>query len=500
MSDQSSLASRSINALIWSYAGAIVRVFAQLVIQVALARVLGPLAFGQAAMVLVVLGIGWLLADGGFGSALIQKAELHDDDIAYALGWVLLLSLGIGAVVFACAPILATALNDQDYVPLMRACGVLVPLQAVSNIPLSLLRRNLDMKRQQMLNVGGYVIGMGGVGMALALAGYGAWSLVIGFGVQTVLNLVVGYFFVKFPLRIKLSGDRTLRNFGFSVMATNIANWAIDNLDRVVVGKLWGAGSLGEYAAAGNLSRAPASILVGAAQSVVFSSASRAQDDTARVRRGFTAASCFVLLITGPVFCFLALHASLVMHLLYGERWLNAAPLFAALCIAIPSYALLSIAGPTLWAVGAARSEFKVQVVIAILMVLGFYVLEGHPLAQAVWLVPGLYAARSIAVVTALAIRINLSAGQAAHTCMAGLLLAGAVLLTSSASQYLEFAPLARAILAAAVGTVSCLLVLRLTARWLLVPDLRQILLARSSASTLARRLCYLLGLKVVAI
>jgi hypothetical protein len=103
-------------------------------------------------------------------------------------------------------------------------------------------------------------------------------------------------------------------------------------------------------------------------------------------------------------------------------------------------------------------------------------------------------------VVTALAIRINLSTGQAVHTCVAGALLAGVVLLTSMASQYLEFAPLARAILAAAGGTVACLVVLRLASRWLLVPDLRQILLARSAASSFARRLCYLLGLKVIAI
>ena len=341
-----SLAARSFNALLWSYAGALSKVLAQLVVQVALARMLGPHAFGQAAMVLVVLGFGWLLADGGFGSALIQKAELAADDIAYALGWVSLLSLVIGGVVFASAPLLAWQLNDPAYTDLMRACGVLIPLQALSNVPMSLLRRNLDMKRQQMLNVGGYLVGVGVIGIGLALAGYGAWALVIGFGVQTVLNLVLGYLVTRFPLRLRLSGDPALRSFGFSVMATNMANWAIDSLDRIVIGKLWGSGSLGEYSAAGNLSRAPASMLVGAAQSVVFSSAARVQDDHARVRRGFVAAASLVLLITCPVFCFLSLHAPLVMHVLYGERWSNAAPLFAALCIAIPSYALLSIAGP----------------------------------------------------------------------------------------------------------------------------------------------------------
>jgi len=504
VSEPRSLASRSLHALFWSYAGALSRVLAQLVIQVALARILGPAAFGQAAMVMVVLSFGWLLADGGFGSALIQKAQLTDDDIAYALGCVLVLSLAIGGAVFACAPLLARALDDPAFESLMRACGCLVPLQALSNIPMSLLRRNLDMKRQQILNVGGYVLGMGLVGTVMALAGFGAWALVIGFGVQTVLNLVVGYVSVRFPLRLRFSGDRGMRNFGFSVMSTNIANWAIDNLDRIAIGKLWGAASLGEYSAAGNLSRAPAALLVGAAQSVVLSSASRVQDDSARLGRGFSAVSCLVLLITVPVFCFLALHASLVMHLLYGERWLSAAPLFAALCMAIPSYAMLSIAGPTLWAVGAAKSEFKVQALILVLMVSGLWGLGGVgglSLAQAVWLVPALYLLRSGLVVAALAGRIDLAATRVLHICLAGLVLAALVvavsLAVSAGAAHLQAGPLAEAIVAAAVGLAVCLAALRLSARWLLAPELRQMLLTRAGGSAkAARHLCALLGLR----
>jgi O-antigen/teichoic acid export membrane protein len=491
-----SLAARSFSALLWSYAGALSKVLAQLVIQVALARMLGPLAFGQAAMVLVVLGFGWLLADGGFGSALIQKAELNDDDVAYALGWVSALSLFIGAIIFASAPLLAVQLNDAAYVDLMRACGVLVPLQALSNIPMSLLRRNLDMKRQQLLNVGGYLAGVGVVGMALALAGYGAWALVVGFAAQTVINLVVGYLAVRFPLRIKFRGDSVLRNFGFSVMATNMANWAIDSLDRIVIGRLWGSTSLGEYSAAGNLSRAPAAMLVGAAQSVVFASASRVQDDHARVRRGFIAAASLVLLITAPVFCFLSLHAPLVMHLLYGERWSSAAPLFAALCLAIPSYALLSIVGPTLWGVGAARSEFKVQILVVGLLMGGLFLLSGYPLTIVVWLVPALYALRSVLVLMALARRIDLSVGPVLKAVLAAAVLSGFVLLSSLLIRALQFGLIAEGLLSAISGLVLCLLTLQLGSRWLLVSDLRLMLLGRAKESALARRLCLLLGLK----
>lgn len=494
MTDQVRLAARSLDALVWAYSGAFVRILAQLAIQVTLARILGPNAFGQATMVLIVLGMGWLLADGGFGSALIQKAELVDDDISYALGWVLLLSILIGAIVFFSAPILARALNDSDFIPLMRACAFLVPLQALSNIPTSLLRRNLDMKRQQLLNVGSYVIGMGGVGIPLAVAGYGAWSLIVGFGVQTLLLLVVGYLLAKFPLRVVLSGNSALRSFGIGAMATNIANWAIDNLDRVVVGRVWGATSLGEYSAAGSLSRAPASLLVGAAQSVVFASASRVQDDGARVARGFTAATCLILLTTCPLFSFLAMHAAIVVDLLYGQAWQNAGPLFSALCISIPSYALLSVAGPTLWAVGAAKSEFKVQIVIAALLVFGLVALARFPLEAAVWWVPTLYAARSVFVVMALSRRIDITARRVGRAAVGGILLTCVVMIISMAAAKLSLQPICRALVAAFGSTLLGVAMLRVTARWILVPELRSMLLARCDGSILARWVSRMLG------
>jgi O-antigen/teichoic acid export membrane protein len=292
---------------------------------------------------------------------------------------------------------------------------------------------------------------------------------------------------VKHPLRLRLSGDAGLRNFGLGVMATNIANWAIENLDRVVVGRFWGTTSLGEYTAAVNLSRAPTSMVVGAAQAVVFASASRMQDDSARVARSFTAAACLVLLLACPVFCFLALEAPLVIGLLYGQQWLGAAPLFAAMCVAVPSYALLSVAGPTLWAVGAVRSELKVQLVVVVLMLGGLFLLSGWPLALAVWWVPAIYAVRALA-------------RRVAHAASGGLLLTVVVLAVDQATQQAPVAPLASAALSASTATALCLGVLHLTSRWVLAPDLRQILLNRSAGgSRLFTGLCAALGLRPTA-
>ncbi|MBV8502326.1 MAG: oligosaccharide flippase family protein [Paucibacter sp.] len=493
----STLAARSLRAVVWSYLGAGMRICAQLVIQVGLARQLGPAAFGQASTVLLVMGLGWLLADAGFGSALIQKEQLQDDDLAFALGWVVLLSTLIGVLTYGLSPWLAGLLNDPALVPLVRACAVLIPLQALSNIPLSLLRRDLDMKRQQLLSVGTYVLGMGVVGFSLAVAGLGAWALVVGFGVQLALTLALGFRLAPFPLRLRLHHANTaFRNFGLSVLATNLANWSIESLDRLLVGRFWGLKSLGEYAAAGNLARAPASVLVGTLQAVVFSSTSRAQSDREQVRRGFVAVLCLVALVSTPLFCFLAVQSAFVVQLLYGPSWSSAAPLFAALCLSIPSYAVLSIAGPTLWGLGAARSEFQVQLLIAVATFGGYAALAGWPLAEAVWLVPVLSLIRSILIVRALLPRLNLSVRHVLHACAGGAALAIAAALMAGAGLMLAPSPWTSVLVSAGLSALACTAVLRAAGRHLLVAELRSVMIQRAAGSVWARRACGWLGLQ----
>ena len=71
-----SVSSRSTIALLWGVGGSVGKIAGQLLVQITLARILDPVAFGQYAAVLAVVGLGYILADAGFGSALVQKEKL----------------------------------------------------------------------------------------------------------------------------------------------------------------------------------------------------------------------------------------------------------------------------------------------------------------------------------------------------------------------------------------------------------------------------------------
>lgn len=498
MGTEASLARRSWSALRWSYAGALVRLLSQLVIQLALARLLGPQAYGQAAAALLVIGVGWLFADAGLGNALVQKPEIDDRDVSQALGWVLLISALIAAAVWLAAPGLARWWGDAALTPLLRACGLFVPLQALSNLPASLMQRRLDMKRLQWIQIGGYVVTYGGLGLLMAAFGWGAWALVAAAGAHGAWCLVGCWLCERHTLRPRLHGDAGLRRFGLGVAASNLANWAVESLDRVLIGRLWGAAPLGEYVVAGNLARAPLNLLVNSAQQVAFASAARLQDDLSALRQGYLALLCLAMLLCTPVFALLALHSAALVQLLYGPRWAGAAPLFTVACAAVPALTLVALTGPLLRAVGAVNLELRAQGPSLALLFCGLWWLQALPLAQAAWVAVLAATLRALFCMGGLARRIELPASAIARALWPALGVGGVSVLASLLALQVLGSGLPALGLAVVVAAPLSALLLRWRRAWLLQPALQGLLQQRAAQSPALARACAWLGWPVV--
>jgi PST family polysaccharide transporter len=494
MSEQD-LGGKTLSALKWGYGGAAARAVLQLGVQMMLARLLGPEAFGQAMAAVMVMGIGWILSEGGFGSALIQRAEVTDEDVGFALGWVLLLSGGAGLLVMATSPWLAQWLGGPQLQPLIAASGLLIPLQAVGNIPASLMRRNFDVRRSQFIHLGSYVITYGGVGLPLAWMGAGAWSLLVAAGLQIVLSLAGNYWVVRHTLRPRLRGAPGLARFGTQVTAANVIGWIAENSDRLMISRYWGSWALGEYTAAINLSRAPAGLLVSAAQSVTLASASRLQDEPERLGKSYLALLGLVTLVTGPLVTLAALHAEAIVHIVYGARWPNTAPLFAALCAALPSYALLTVSGPVLWALDAVRQDIYTQAFVLLAMFLGFFAMQDQPLSMAVWMVPMLFTVRALWVHAELSVRLRLAHHRTIRAVRGAALLSLGVALSSVLSNWM-LPPLPALLSATICAAFTAGLALKFWARSLLAPEITSLLMNRAATSPGLARLCQFLRLR----
>lgn len=403
-----SVATRSTIALLWGAGGAFGKIAGQLLVQITLARILDPVAFGQYAAVIAVFGLGYILADAGFGSALIQKKELSPADISVALGWSLLFASIITLLMIILSPLLAHLFRDTSLEAMFIACALLIPFQIVSNISSSLLRRDLHMRGIQIIHLISYTLCFGGVATTLAIFGYGVWSLVAGFAAQVLFSLIATYSLTKHTLRPRLNGDRAMISFGLKSLGNELTNWSMDNLDRFLVGKFWGIFPLGLYSVAFNLSKAPSGLLINTAQSIAFASAARLNGNLAAVRKGFLVAMAAIALTTLPSFAVIAFEAETVLHIVYGSKWLKAAPYMTALALSIPLISMGAITAAILRGTGAVGTELAIMLISATVLFGSFLGLRDESLNIAVLSVPLAYLVRFLLLVAAIKNRLQL--------------------------------------------------------------------------------------------
>jgi PST family polysaccharide transporter len=389
------LTSTALGAIRWNYAGFLSRSVAGFIVGVVLARLLGPNPFGQLGIAAIVFGLGNQLADAGFSSALVQAPELHERQIRFVFTMQIFIGCTMTALACVIAPAVGAAFRDAAVVEVVRAVSPLFLLQSLGQTATGLLKRELHFRTIQAAQLLSYLVGYAFLGVAMAYAGLGVWSLVAAQLTQPLLYSLIAYAKVRHSLRplIDRSGIRLAR-FGAQVTGANLINWTISNLDNVLVGSAFGSRSLGLYSRSFNLASNPAEAFVSTCQQVLFASCSRTHQQYDRMRRAYLAALGGVALVTMPIFWSLAASGRLVVDTLYGSQWSEAAPLFTAFAAAMPLFALMAIAGPVLGAADRVHQEVRAQ---AASLVFSFVVFASAVQVSAVavaWAVPLAYGFR----------------------------------------------------------------------------------------------------------
>lgn len=391
------LTNRGLRALRWNYIGVTTRAVAQLVAQLTLARMLGPDVFGIFALVLLSIGVGNILAEMGMGAALIHKQELTENDARRAFTRLFLASALVTVALFAVATPLADYLGDERISAVLRCTAPAIVIQALGVTSLSLLRRDLAYKEIQIVQTASYAFGFMIVGVASAALGAGVWSLVFASLSQTTSATTCYYFLRRHSIKPEFSSDRgKLNKFARRALLTNIVNWVVENLDNLLVGKLFGSAALGLYSVSYNFVRAPANHLVIGVQSVLFPLSSRSQDNVAGLRVAYLVAVSGVALAVFPVFVGIAAASGTISDALLGSGWGGVSALLTPLALSMPLYAMAALAGSLLWGRGAVGLELKIQAATAAILVAAIFLVGRNTVNDLAWAVFGVYSLRFV--------------------------------------------------------------------------------------------------------
>ena len=244
------LMSRSSNAtsFVWSFLEQGGSKVIQLVVQIVLARLLSPEAFGVLAILLVVTQIADSVAQSGLGMALIQNS--NSSDKSYSTAWWL--SIGLAVVlyiaIFIGAPVIASFYKMPDLVKYLRVLGLIVFFNSANSIQRSYLQRTMNFKGIFAATTFA-ALASGIAGITLASLGYGVWSLVVQSLLQSVFICGVMWFQISWKptLVFEINEARELFSYGWKICVPGILNVLYGGISELVIGRACSAGELGLY-------------------------------------------------------------------------------------------------------------------------------------------------------------------------------------------------------------------------------------------------------------
>ena len=347
----------------------------RLVSLMALSRLLETDDFGVVNMAAVVTGFLGLFRDAGLSLAVVQRDSVTDAQAA-TLFWLNLAVGGILAVlVAAVAPLLVMFYGDARLLWITIALGTSFIFGAAGAQHRALLQRDLRFGTLAIIDVGSLALSTT-AGIVAAASGLGLWALVVAAVCQPAFTTVAVWAVAQWiPGRpARGTGVGAMVRFGSMVSLNNLVFYLAYNVDKVLLGRFWGAEVLGIYGRAYQLVNLPTENLNSTIGAVAFPALSRIQTDAARVRSYFLKGYSLYLSLVVPIAAACAFYADDIVLVFLGPKWSDAAPLFRLLTPVIFVFALTNPLAWLMLAQGQAGRNLKIAFLVAPVVVLAYVI------------------------------------------------------------------------------------------------------------------------------
>lgn len=367
--------SKVFSGVIWASVQRFGTMIISFVTNIVLARLLTPDDFGTIGMLLLFLAIANTFVDSGFGSALIQKKDADQTDFSTVFFINLGLSFVVYAILFFGSPWVANFYDVEILNPLLRVQGLVLILNAFCIIQTAILRKKLDFKKLSICNLAGNIAGSV-IGIGVALMGYGVWSLVIRTLVVGLTTTIMLWAVSKWKPTSVFSKKSFKELFGFGgfMLLSSLVYSVSNNIQTLVIGKLFKPSDLGNFTQARQLRNVATDSVSSVISQVLYPDfANNQTDDNVLLHKLHLSVSIISFLSVGLMALCIVTAKPLIL-LLYGTKWIESVIFFQILCVAGCFLALQDVNINLVAAKGKSKMLFYcniIKVIVFLLMLLG---------------------------------------------------------------------------------------------------------------------------------
>ena len=368
-----------LNGVFWAFIQRVGVVLTSFISNIILARLLSPDDYGCIGMLMIFIAISNAFIDGGFGSALIQKKSPTQEDYSTIFHWNLFLSVVLYGVLFMAAPWVASFYKIELLSSVLRVQGIVLIINALSIVQQNILRKRLLFRHLAVVRISASVLSLL-LAVFLAYRGYGVWTLV-------AQQIAWSCFATAFcwalnvwrpSMQFSMQSFKSLYQFGGFILLSNMVTAFTENVQGVIIGRMFTPATTGLYAQAKKLEEAASTTLATIVDQVSYPVFAEAQDDSERfqlILRKIITVSAYVCM---PILCLLIVVAEPVISWLYSDKWIACVPYFRILCVAGVVKSIINVHYFSIAAKGRSKLLFRLTLVQSVwgvvCMLVGVYV------------------------------------------------------------------------------------------------------------------------------
>lgn len=370
-----SLRQRAAKGLFWSAIQKWGRAAITTLTFVVLSRLLTPEAFGLVALASVFTEFVEIFLDQGFSAAIVQRKEVEKKHLDTAFWISIVTGLLLTAGNIAAAGFVATFFDEPRLAAVLSWLSLGFILNALSTTQLAILQRKLAFKSLAARSLTATTIG-GIVGIGMAFAGFGVWSLVGQNLARAIAAAVILWSSSDWRPGFDVSRQhyRELFSFGSSIVGNNVLNVLVRRSDDFLIGYFLGPTLLGFYTVGYRLLVIIIRLVTEVTNTVAFPAFSRLQSEPERMRRAFYKVTQYTSLLSFPVFISLATLAPELVPAIFGEKWAPSIPVMQVLALIGILQSVLFFNASIIRASGKPSWELGIMVLNAVSSILGFLI------------------------------------------------------------------------------------------------------------------------------
>jgi O-antigen/teichoic acid export membrane protein len=338
-----------------------------------LARLLTPEDFGLVALAAVFMHFIKIFLDQGFGAAIVQRTDIEREHLDTAFWTSILMGLSLTIISIAASGLVAGFFDEPSLAPILVGLSLGFFLGALGSIQNAILRREFAFKslaaRSLIATTTGSV-----VGVSMAFAGYGVWSLVAQNLVQNVVDSIALWWASDWRPRLFFSKKHfnDLFGFGISIVGSKTLEFTNRRSDDFLIGYFLGPTQLGFYSMGYRLLLVMIRMLTGITNFVAAPTFSRLQDNPERMRRVYYKVTQISSLLAFPAFIGLGLIAPELIPALFGENWTPSVPVMQILVLIGMLSSVMIFNGSIMKASGKPSWHLGILILTSVSTVIGF--------------------------------------------------------------------------------------------------------------------------------